>query len=92
VSGVRFAWGRTRTTSWGSFSRLSNHSAALRRVLIHDQADRDAVASQLLRYRDGLDDDWADIRHADDASGDAAGCGAEPTLSAVAPRRSTQTP
>ena len=32
---------------------------ALRRVLIHDQADRDAVASQLLRYRDG--DDWADI-------------------------------
>jgi hypothetical protein len=30
----------------------------LRRVLIHDQADRDAIASQLLRYRD---DDWADI-------------------------------
>jgi nanoRNase/pAp phosphatase (c-di-AMP/oligoRNAs hydrolase) len=26
----------------------------LRRVLIHDQADRDAVSSQLLRYRDGL--------------------------------------
>jgi hypothetical protein len=25
----------------------------LRRVLIHDQADRDAIASQLLRYRDG---------------------------------------
>jgi hypothetical protein len=34
---------------------------ALRRVLIHDQADRDAVASQLLRYRDGRGDDWADI-------------------------------
>jgi hypothetical protein len=34
---------------------------ALRRVLIHDQADRDAVASQLLRYRDGHGDDWADI-------------------------------
>jgi hypothetical protein len=33
----------------------------LRRVLIHDQADRDAVASQLLRYRDGRGDDWADI-------------------------------
>jgi hypothetical protein len=33
----------------------------LRRVLIHDQADRDAVASQLLRYRDGHGDDWADI-------------------------------
>jgi hypothetical protein len=34
---------------------------ALRRVLIHDHADRDAVASQLLRYRDGHSDDWADI-------------------------------
>jgi hypothetical protein len=34
---------------------------ALRRVLIHDQADRDAIASQLLRYRDGHGDDWADI-------------------------------
>ena len=33
----------------------------LRRVLIHDQVDRDAVASQLLRYRDGHGDDWADI-------------------------------
>ena len=36
---------------------------ALRRVLIHDQADRDAVASQLLRYRDQRGDDWADIIH-----------------------------
>ena len=34
---------------------------ALRRVLIHDHADRDAVSSQLLRYRDGHGDDWADI-------------------------------
>ena len=34
---------------------------ALRTVLIHDQADRDAIASQLLRYRDGRGDDWADI-------------------------------
>jgi hypothetical protein len=33
----------------------------LRRVLIHDQAERDAVASQLLRYRDERGDDWADI-------------------------------
>ena len=33
----------------------------LRRVLIHDQADRDAIASQLLRYRDERGDDWADI-------------------------------
>jgi hypothetical protein len=33
----------------------------LRRVLIHDQADRDAISSQLMRYRDGRGDDWADI-------------------------------
>jgi hypothetical protein len=33
----------------------------LRRVLIRDQPDRDAVASQLLRYRDERGDDWADI-------------------------------
>ena len=33
----------------------------LRRVLIHDQADRDAIASRLMRYRDGRGDDWADI-------------------------------
>jgi hypothetical protein len=32
----------------------------LRRVLIRDQADRDAIASDLLRYRDGHGDDWAD--------------------------------
>ena len=30
-------------------------------MLIHDQSDRDAVASQLLRYRDGRGNDWADI-------------------------------
>ena len=34
---------------------------ALRGVLIHDQTDRDAIASQLLRYRDAHCDDWADI-------------------------------
>ena len=34
---------------------------ALRCVLIQDQADREAVSSQLLRYRDGHGDDWADI-------------------------------
>jgi hypothetical protein len=33
----------------------------LRRVLIHDQADRDASASDLLRYHDQRGDDWADI-------------------------------
>ena len=33
----------------------------LRRVLIRDQDDRDAIASNLVRYRDGGSDDWADI-------------------------------
>jgi hypothetical protein len=33
----------------------------LRDVLIREQADRDAIASQLLRYRDERGDDWADI-------------------------------
>jgi hypothetical protein len=33
----------------------------LRRVLIRDQTDRDAIASDLLRYRDGRGNDWADI-------------------------------
>jgi hypothetical protein len=34
---------------------------ALRRVLIHDQPDRDAIASQLLRYGDERGDGWADV-------------------------------
>jgi hypothetical protein len=33
----------------------------LRNLLIRDQADRDAISSRLLRYRDGPGDDWADI-------------------------------
>jgi hypothetical protein len=33
----------------------------LRRVLIHDQADRDAIASLLMRYHDENEQDWADI-------------------------------
>jgi hypothetical protein len=32
----------------------------LRRVLMHDQADREAIDSQLLRYRDQNGQDWAD--------------------------------
>jgi hypothetical protein len=32
----------------------------LRRVLIRDQSDRDAIASRLMRYRDGRGDDWDD--------------------------------
>jgi hypothetical protein len=34
---------------------------ALRRVLIRDQADRDAISSDLLRYRNGRGDHWADL-------------------------------
>lgn len=33
----------------------------VRNVLIHDQADRDAIASELLRYQDERGDDWGDI-------------------------------
>jgi hypothetical protein len=33
----------------------------LRRVLIRDQADRDANASRLMRYRDENGQDWADM-------------------------------
>jgi hypothetical protein len=33
----------------------------LRRVLIRDQADRDATASRLMRYRDERGNDWAAI-------------------------------
>jgi len=32
----------------------------LRRVLVRDQADRDAMASRLMRYRDQNGQDWAD--------------------------------
>ena len=32
----------------------------LRRVLVRDRGDRDAIASELLRYRDGRGDDWAE--------------------------------
>jgi hypothetical protein len=33
----------------------------LRRVLIRDQGERDAIASRLMRYRDQNGQDWADI-------------------------------
>jgi hypothetical protein len=33
----------------------------LRRVLIRDMADRDAIAKELMRYHDKNGDDWADI-------------------------------
>jgi hypothetical protein len=31
----------------------------LRRVLIRDQSDRDAISSRLMRYRDQRGNDWA---------------------------------
>jgi hypothetical protein len=34
---------------------------ALRRVLIHGQADREAIASDLLRYGDDRGESWADV-------------------------------
>jgi hypothetical protein len=33
----------------------------LRRVLIRDQADRDAISSRLMRYRDQNGQRWADL-------------------------------
>jgi len=33
----------------------------LRRVLIRDDAGRDAIATQLMRYRDQNGQDWADV-------------------------------
>jgi hypothetical protein len=33
----------------------------LRRVLIRDQADRDAISSRLMRYRDQNGQGWADL-------------------------------
>jgi hypothetical protein len=35
----------------------------LRRILIHDQADRDAISSRLMRHRDRNGQGWADIIH-----------------------------
>jgi hypothetical protein len=40
---------------------LNPKARALRRVLIHDHVDRDAIAEQLLHYRNGHGDDLADI-------------------------------
>jgi hypothetical protein len=33
----------------------------LRSVLIHDQADRDAISSMLMRYRDQNGQGWAEV-------------------------------
>jgi hypothetical protein len=34
---------------------------ALRRVLIYDQADRDAISSRLMPYQDQTGEDWAGV-------------------------------
>jgi hypothetical protein len=50
----------------------------LRRILIRDQADRDAVSSRLMRYRDQNGQDWADIVDFLTMSGCAAAAGSSP--------------
>jgi hypothetical protein len=41
---------------------LTMHPEVRRKVvLIRDQANRHAISSRLMRYRDGRGDDWADI-------------------------------
>ena len=50
-----------RSDRFNVLDRPAPNRDDLRRVLIHDQPDRDAIASDLLRYRDGRADDWADI-------------------------------
>jgi hypothetical protein len=47
-----------RGTEFMSFGAVSDD---LRRALIRDQADRDANASRLVRYRDENGEGWADI-------------------------------
>jgi hypothetical protein len=43
----------------GSLS--SSVRRTLRDILVRDQADRDAISSALLRYRDPRADEWADV-------------------------------
>jgi len=45
----------------GVLGSLDQEARVTLRVLIRDQADGDAISSQLLRYRDERGDDWADI-------------------------------
>ena len=46
----------------------------LRRVLIRDQADRDAISSQLMRYRDANGQRWADLIDFADRKGTCERC------------------
>ena len=41
--------------------RVAPARDTVRRVPVRDQADLDAISSELLRYRDRHGDDWADI-------------------------------
>jgi hypothetical protein len=51
------------TTGFARFSRRSNRRLATTsaRVLIKGAADRDAISSNLMRYRDQNGQDWAEI-------------------------------
>jgi hypothetical protein len=49
------------TASEPSRNARSEARDDLRSVLIRDQADRDAISSRLMRYRDQNGQDWADI-------------------------------
>ena len=52
---------RTRTRGAILEARDPHARDTLRRVLSRDHADRNAIASDLLRYRDERGDDWANI-------------------------------
>ena len=63
---IRLRSDPTRWTRRTSFERSLKRSPPkarddLRRVLVRDQADRDSIASRLMRYRDQNGQDWADI-------------------------------
>jgi hypothetical protein len=55
-TGVGYVPSDARMVAGDRMKRLT-----LRRVLIRDQADRDAISSMLMRYRDQNGQDWADI-------------------------------
>jgi hypothetical protein len=55
----RFSPSRTGLNAAERLSKTTSKNAPPRPH--SDQADRDAIASELLRYRDGRGDDWADI-------------------------------
>jgi hypothetical protein len=50
-----------RRASLGTHDADPSARSNLRRVLIRDQADRDAIASRLMRYHDTNGQGWAEI-------------------------------